>query len=66
MIPIDPIMSAVVVIGVFIYFALKGNVSQKKKPMSNDEFIKWFRQKEIERSPENVRYQKWLYEYRQE
>ena len=34
MIPIDPIMAAVVVIGVFIYFALKGSSSPKKEDKS--------------------------------
>lgn len=66
MIPIDPIMALVVVVGVFAYFALKGNGSAKKETMSNEEFAKWFREKEIERSPENVRYQNWLYDHRQE
>ena len=56
MLPFDPIMMLVVVVGVFAYFALKGSVSQKKKTMSNEDFVKWFREKEIERSPENVRY----------
>ena len=66
MIPIDPIMALVVVVGVFAYFALKGIGSAKKGTMSNEEFAKWFREKEIERSPENVRYQNWLYDHRQE
>ena len=64
MIPIDPIMAAVVMIGVFIYFAVKGSGSAKKETMSNEEFSEWFRKKELERSPENIRYQKWLYENR--
>ena len=34
MIPIDPIMAAVVVIGVFIYFVLKGNPLSPKCPRS--------------------------------
>ena len=34
MIAIDPIMAAVVVIGVFIYFALKGSGSSKKEEKS--------------------------------
>lgn len=66
MLPFDPIMMLVVVVGVFAYFALKGSVSQKKKTMSNEDFVKWFSEKEIERSPENVRYQNWLYDHRQE
>jgi hypothetical protein len=66
MLPFDPIMMLVVVVGVFAYFALKGSVSQKKKTMSNEEFSEWFRKKELERSPENIRYQKWLYEHRPE
>lgn len=66
MITIDPIMAAVVVIGVFIYFALKGSGSSKKGTMSNEEFVDWLRKREIERSPENVKYQKWLYEHRQD
>lgn len=66
MLPFDPIMMLVVVVGAFAYFALKSSVSQKKKTMSNEEFVKWFREKEIERSPENVRYQNWLYNHRQE
>lgn len=60
----DPIMAAVVMIGVFIYFAVKGSGSAKKETMSNEEFSEWFRKKELERSPENIRYQKWLYEHR--
>ena len=60
----DPIMAAVVVIGVFIYFAVKGSGSAKKGTVSNEEFSEWFRKKELERSPENIRYQKWLYENR--
>ena len=60
----DPIMSAVVVVGVFIYFAVKGSGSAKKETISNEEFSEWFRKKELERSPENIRYQKWLYEHR--
>ena len=64
MIPIDPIMAAVVVIGVFIYFTVKGSGSAKKGTMSNEEFSEWFRKKELERSPENIHYQKWLYENR--
>ena len=34
MIPSDPIMAAVVVIGVLIYFALKGSGSSKKEEKS--------------------------------
>ena len=34
MIPLDPIMAAVVVIGVFIYFSLKGRGSSKKEEKS--------------------------------
>ena len=60
----DPIMAAIVVVGVFIYFAVKGSGSAKKETMSNEEFSEWFRKKELERSPENIRYQKWLYENR--
>ena len=60
----DPIMAAIVMIGVFIYFAVKGSGSAKKETMSNEEFSEWFRKKELERSPENIRYQKWLYENR--
>lgn len=66
MIAIDPIMAAVVVIVVFIYFALKGSGSSKKETMSNEEFAEWFWKKELERSSENIRYQKWLYEHRLE
>ncbi len=36
--PVDPIMSLVVTVAVFVYFALKGIGSQKKKEMSNEEF----------------------------
>jgi len=50
MITIDPIMVAVVVMGVFIYFAVKGSGSSKKGTMSNEEFVDWFRKREIERS----------------
>ena len=57
-------MAAVVVIGVFIYFTVKGSGSAKKGTMSNEEFSEWFRKKELERSSENIRYQKWLYENR--
>ena len=64
MIPLDPIMAAVVVIGVFIYFTVKGSGSAKKGTMSNEELSAWFRKEELERSPENIRYQKWLYENR--
>ena len=60
----DPIMAAIVVVGVFIYFAVKGSGSAKKETISNEEFSEWFRKKELERSPENIRYQKWLYEHR--
>ena len=60
----DPIMAAVVMVGVFIYFAVKGSGSAKKETISNEEFSEWFRKKELERSPENIRYQKWLYEHR--
>ncbi|MDD6817658.1 MAG: hypothetical protein PUD88_03685 [Prevotellaceae bacterium] len=60
----DPIMAAIVVVGVFIYFAVKGSGSAKKETMSNEEFSEWFRKKELERSSENIRYQKWLYEHR--
>ena len=60
----DPIMAAVVMVGVFIYYAVKGSGSAKKETMSNEEFSEWFRKKELERSPENIRYQKWLYEHR--
>ena len=60
----DPIMAAIVVVGVFIYFAVKGSGSAKKETMSNEEFSEWFRKKELERSPENIRYQKWFYEHR--
>ena len=60
----DPIMAAIVVVGVFIDFAVKGSGSAKKETMSNEEFSEWFRKKELERSPENIRYQKWLYEHR--
>ncbi len=42
--PVDPIMSLVVTVAVFVYFALKGIGSQKKKKMSNEEFVKWFRE----------------------
>ena len=60
----DPIMAAVVMVGVFIYYAVKGSGSAKKETISNEEFSEWFRKKELERSPENIRYQKWLYEHR--
>ena len=60
----DPIMAAIVMVGVFIYFAVKGSGSAKNGTMSNEEFSEWFRKKELERSPENIRYQKWLYENR--
>ena len=66
MLPVDPIAIAVFVIGVFIYFAVKGSGSAKKGTMSNEDFSEWFRKKELERSPENIRYQKWLYEHRPE
>ncbi len=32
----DPIMAAIVVVGVFIYFAVKGSGSAKKETMSNE------------------------------
>ena len=34
----DPIMAAVVMVGVFIYYAVKGSGSAKKGTMSNEEF----------------------------
>ena len=59
MIPIDPIMAAVVVIGVFIYFALKGNPSKKEDKSIYDIY------REIgENSSENKRYQRWLDEHK--
>ena len=38
-------MAAVVMVGVFIYFAVKGSGSAKKETMSNEEFSEWFRKK---------------------
>lgn len=59
MIPIDPIMAAVVVIGVFVYFALKGNPSKKEDKSIYDIY------REIgENSSENKRYQRWLDEHK--
>ena len=64
-VPADPIVTAIVVVGVFVYFAFKGGGRTKKKDDSNQDFIKWLREREIERSPENVRYQNWLYDHRE-
>jgi hypothetical protein len=71
MLPYDPIFSFLLVVGVFTYYGLKSigesiNKINKKEKKSHEEFIKWLREKEIERSPENVRYQNWLYDHRQE
>ena len=55
-IPFDPVMSVLMFIGIFIYCALNGNSSPKRKEMSNEEFTKWWG----ENSPEYRRYQKWL------
>ena len=56
MIPIDPIMSAVVVIGVFIYFAIKGSKYSKK----DEESIYDIYKKIGEKSSEYERYQNCL------
>mgnify|MGYP007069913986 FL=1 len=60
MIPIDPIMSLIVVIGVFVYFALKGNPSKKEGKSVYDIY------REIgENSSESKRYERWLEEHKQ-
>lgn len=66
MLPIDPIMMLLVVVGVFAYFGLKGISSSKKEGKGHEDFIKWFREQEEKRSPENCRYQNWLYDHRKE
>lgn len=71
MIPVyDPIFSVILFVGLLIYFGLK-DIGEKfknidKKKMSDKEFIEWYRQREIEREPDNVRYRNWLYDHRQE
>lgn len=65
MLPGDPILYTIVVIGALVYFALKGEGSSKKKEMSDEEFIKWFAEQEAKRTPDYVRYQNWLYDHRQ-
>ena len=64
--PYDTILLPLLIIGMVVYYGMKDIGSSPKKSMSHEEFVKWFREKEIERSPENIRYQKWLYEHRQE
>ena len=60
MIPIDPIMALVVVVGVFACFALKGSGSAKKEDKSIYDIYR-----EIgENSSENKRYQRWLDEHK--
>lgn len=62
MIPFDPIMSLVVVIGVITYYAVNGLSSTPKDKESDHEFIeRIFR----ENSPDYRRYQKWLEEHQQ-
>jgi hypothetical protein len=65
MLPFDPIASLIVVVGVFAYFTLKGSFSSKKEDKGHEDFIKWFREQEEKRSPDNCRYQNWLYDHRQ-
>ena len=62
--PFDPIIALVVVAVAIACFALKGSPSSKKMGKSDEEFIKWLRKQEENRSPDNSRYQKWLYEHR--
>lgn len=70
----DSILTPLIVIGAFAYFALKSLSSsakgfsedENKCKKENDEFIKWFKEQEEKRAPENIRYQKWLYDHRQD
>ena len=75
MIPIDPIMAAVVVIGVFIYFALQGSGKSREEyndPYSEDRFKtpemiehekKW---KMMQEKGIRNDYELWLYNHRQD
>lgn len=61
----DPIVSLIVVAGVFICYALMGSGAARKKKMKDEEFVRWFAEQEAKRSKDYVRYQNWLYDHRQ-
>lgn len=63
LLPVDPVMSLIVVAGVFIYYAIKSiDTSPPKDDESDHEFIeRIFR----ENSPDYRRYQRWLEEHQQ-
>ena len=75
MIPIDPIMALVVVVGVFVYFALKGNGKEEKLPPNKmrdgSSFSEWYMElceknrRRNEERLEEIRYEKWLVEHQQ-
>lgn len=63
----DPVLTPLLVIGVFVYYALQSLFSSKEKPYDkerHERFMQWLKEEEEKRSPENIRYQKWLYDHR--
>ena len=61
------ILALLPIVWILVYMMSGKEAAQKKnvKGKSHEEFIEWFRQRELERSPDYVGYQKWLYEHRQ-
>ncbi len=75
MLPYDPILSPIIVIGVFVYFACK-MVGEKKntaptKMKNGEDFKDWYmklcekNRKRNEERLEEIRYEKWLIDHQQ-
>ena len=73
----DPVMTAVVVAGIFIYYAFKGSGKKHNdvplnKMSDGRDFSEWYmdlcekNRKNNENRLEEIRYQKWLLEHRQD
>ena len=69
--PIDPIVALLVFVCVAIYYVLK-SIPSEQKDMSSEEFCEWYmklcetNRKNNESKLDEIRYDKWLYEHRQE
>lgn len=66
-IPYDPILSLFLVVGVFIYFALKGNKSSSSKIKEEESCAEIFKRMKEKQEQENEKYyyQRWLEDHQQ-
>lgn len=65
--PCDSILLGIFVICVFLYYALKGMGENQNKESDEEKEKRWAKfceQWRLEKDPENIRYQNWLYRHR--